>query len=398
MIRVPALLAASTVLFVSSAFEPVSALEWQDFHPYALIGISRDSNPLRLADTEIPLVLGGVDESDTFSTVEAGLDADIDISRQRLALDARIYQDAYDELSEIDHTGGTGQGQWFWNEGGIWSGNVGYRYDQRLRSFANQTVPTKDLRTENRRFAAISRAIGPGLRLELRGSSADVAYEVAEQIDLQRSVGAVVLSYTTAAENSIDFTLETVAGDFNNNPLNDYDQQNATATLGWRVTDRSRLSLDAGYSQRTYDNPDRPDYSGLVGRLTFTTLSATENGLNASIWRDISSLGDEIANYAVVQGVSVEPVWQLTRGVSLRFNASYENRDFRGTRSSILVPGINDDDREDRVSAAGLAIEWTVTRLIQFTFSYATERRDSNRELEEYDDDVIGVQLRVGLD
>jgi len=99
----------------------------------------------------------------------------------------------------------------------------------------------------------------------------------------------------------------------------------------------------------------------------------------------LSNLGDEIAEYAVVDGVSIEPIWYLTEKVNLRVEASYENRNFQVDPFK--------SDRQDDVGAAGAFVDWEIARNIKLSAGIDSERRSSTRALQDYDFNRFQIQV-----
>ena len=64
-----------------------------------------------------------------------------------------MYRISHQTYDQNDYTGGHADATWKWSGGKGAVGNLGYMYDRRLRSFANQLVRRRDLRTENKIFA-----------------------------------------------------------------------------------------------------------------------------------------------------------------------------------------------------------------------------------------------------
>ena len=109
------------------------------------------------------------------------------------------------------------------------------------------------------------------------------------------------------------------------------------------------------------------------------------NTVRAEAYRDLSNLGDEVAEYAVVNGVSIEPSWTLTETVNLRVNASYETRDFRVDQL--------ESDREDDVYTAGAFVDWDINRNIALSLGVDGQRRSSTRELQDFEFNRFQVQI-----
>jgi opacity protein-like surface antigen len=122
--------------------------------------------------------------------------------------------------------------------------------------------------------------------------------------------------------------------------------------------------------------------------------------VTSEVWRDISSLGDEIATYAIVNGISIEPQWAITPKTLLKAFAGYEQRDFSGSRE-LPDGGLGnlplDSDRVDDVYTYIVGAEWKIRDNVILSFEYNAGNRNSTRELQDYDYQAIQGQLRVGL-
>lgn len=377
------------------AWAQENASSARGFNPYAGAGIIYDSNLLRLSSDEKDRLDG--DASDYYATVEAGVDAEFDFSRQEFVVDGRIFHNKYDHFDDLDHTGGHGLLAWRWQWRPLWSGDVGYVYDRRLRDFSNQiaVIPVKDMRTENRGFASVERSLGSGFELELGASVADVEFDETRSLDIDRETYKIGVVYETLRDTLIGVQTEYVDGDFKDGGARDYEEYAAHATLNWQVTKRSKLDAEAGFTKRDYSNSERPDFDGFTGQAKLVNRGAGKNKWTLSVWRKISSLGDEVANYAVIDGVSVEPEWRIGRSSALRLFAAYERRDFKGLRS-IDAADIELDSRNDDIYTASVWYDFGIAEIVTLSLGYSAEKRDSNRDLAEYDFNRVEFRVRVG--
>ena len=123
----------------------------QAMGPYVAAAASYDSNLFRLSsDAEAERLLGTTQLSDTFYTVEAGLDGEFDVSQQNFVIDGYVYRNLYDRYSFNDYTGAEVDLTWNWKVAERWEGELGYLYDRGLQDYANQRNDIKNIRTRNK--------------------------------------------------------------------------------------------------------------------------------------------------------------------------------------------------------------------------------------------------------
>lgn len=385
-------ISAALLLPVSHAQSLEEATDnWLDvvrtFQPYAALGWTTDSNLLRNPDNLN-------DDSDQYLTLEAGVDARFDVSRQRFLVDGRIFRNSYDRFSEFDYTGGDGRLRWNWAAGKLWEGTLGYTYTRRLRDFANELVPQRDILNRHRVFGSANRWVTNRWRVGASTEWADVSFTESEQLDKNVLGFGAIADYVSVAGNVIGLETGFAATDFSANRA-DYDDFNVGPRLDWRLSSKTRIRASAGYKSRTHDMRDERDFDGFVARVRTTWAATGKTTILAEAWRDISNLDDEIANFAVVQGISVEPIWNITAKTSLQALASFERRDFQGGDDDDLA--VVFDDRVDDVAAFGVGVNWQARRSIALSLGYRAESRDSNRELREYDFQSFEARINVGL-
>lgn len=354
--------------------------------PYAALAWSHDSNLLRN-----PAGLG--DESDQYLTLEAGLNSRLDVSRQRFLIDARVFRNSYDRFDQFDYTGGDGRLLWRWAAGRLWEGDLGYRYVRRLRDFGNELIATKDISDRHRIFGSARRWLTPRWRIGVNSAWSDISFSESARLDKNIYDYGAHVDYVSLSGNVAGLAADYAESRFSNRDDRDYEDLSFGPFLDWGLTAKTRILANAGYKSRTHDVLDERDFDGFVGRLAADWQATGKTTIRAAVWRDISNLDDEIANFAVVQGVSVEPVWNITAKTSLTALASYEQRDFQGGDDI----DFDVSERTDDVTAFGLGLNWQPRRRIGLSLDYRSETRDSNRRLREYDYDFFEVRVNVGL-
>jgi hypothetical protein len=101
------------------------------------------------------------------------------------------------------------------------------------------------------------------------------------------------------------------------------------------------------------------------------------------LYRDLSNLGDEVLDFAEITGLEVEPRWQVREGLDVRLMVGYEKRDFNPDPEAELI-GL-DPDRDDDVFTGGAYLDWQFMRVFKLSVGADMEKRDSTRELQDFD-------------
>lgn len=395
--------AGAQVPFAQDPFEEDDRVTIEDDAPpfslnaYALAGYLFDSNPLRQSQAEIDAL--GLDGEDQIGNVAAGINTRYRISRQVLSFDARLGRFEYSDLDGLDHLAARIQARWNWRNGEYWSGDVGARYNRRLRDFANQLQPVIEIREEARLFGSVSRSLGSGWAIDLSGSTADVQFEETEALDLTRNTGELAVTYETALRSRFGVSARVVGGTFDSSNFRNFTETNVAALFTWPMSALTTFDARIGFTERDHRNPDRPDFNGVAGIVSLTRTAARENRFRLDLYRRPSNLGDEIANYALVEGISVTPQWSLSETLVLRLNAHVERRDFRALRDPTGVdPTVEElSPREDEIVGGGIWLDWNLIGRFSVVAGFETEDRSSNRDSEEFDYELLTLQLRADL-
>ncbi|MFO1468542.1 MAG: outer membrane beta-barrel protein [Steroidobacteraceae bacterium] len=352
-------------------------------NPYATVQYGYDSNVLRL-DSDVQSPESG---SDQYTLLAAGFDTDVQLSQQRFELNARVSRQNFRRFDDLDYTGSKVAAIWHWSLGTASTGTLGYRHLRALRDFANQfnTTRVKDIRSEDHIIASGDVDVASHWRVGARTDLGSTTLKVSPGLDVQRVIAGTTVSYVSTAGNTVGLDLQLNRSDFYHNNAANFTETAFGPVMTWQLTASSQLVANLDYSSRNYQDAARPSYHDVTGRVTLKVADAGNAQVNATVWRDLSNLGDEVADYALIHGIGVEPRWQITPRLELRLNASYENRDFK------VSP--KDQGRKDKVWTAGAFGEWAIGRNIKLSLGVQGERRSSTRALQDYH--VGAFQLQV---
>ncbi len=344
-------------------------------NPYVSAQYTNDSNVLRLDDIQ-PVE----NRADQYVTLAAGFNTEIKSGQQQYQLLGEFNSTNYNHHSEIDYNGGKAAAIWHWSANELTTGSLGYRYSRTLRNFENELAPRRDfdVRTENRVFASGDRDLPGNWKLGARGDFAEVTYNHTTSLDIHRSTGGLSLGYNSNAGNIWGVDLEYIDGSYTNVPKQDFKEYTIGPTLEWKFTVRTQLNGKIGYTARDNASAARPPYSAVTGRFALTIADAGRGSLIATAWRELSTFGDEIAEYAVVNGLSLEPAWTLSNGITIRLKGSYENRDY------VVVTG-PEPDRLDDVGLVSGYLDWPIGRHFKITGGISRGRRSSTRLYQDYE-------------
>jgi hypothetical protein len=167
------------------------------------------------------------------------------------------------------------------------------------------------------------------------------------------------------------------------------------ANARWRWSRKTLVRANAGYMVRTYETADERNFSGPVGSIRAIWDATGKTRLEFAVWQEISNLGDEVPNYAIIDGISLEPKWQATAKTAFRGVASYERRDFQRVPEgalSLMLP-----ERIDKVGALGIWLDWQPRRNVSLAVGVNVESRNSTESVWDYDDQNVQARFSIGL-
>lgn len=396
---------AGAALITASCLAPAARADFSDvlrtLRPYAEVGFSHDSNLFRLPDLGAgQQIFGEENLSDDYSTLTVGFDGELERSEQRLTLNGRVFRNGYSRFDQVDYTGGNANVLLNWTAGDLWSGEVGAQYDRRLRDFANQITPRVDLSDRGRLLLGVGRRLSDRIRLAVNANYTDVEFDEEQRLDLNRTTFGLELTFSSRADNSVSLMTEHLDVEYlglSASGVNlDYSELRLGPTGDWEINDGLRLRAVFAALQRQYDATRELDFEGLTGRVTATWRRRNEGRLDAYVWRELSTLGDEIANYAVIEGIGIEPSWQVGSRTRLGFVFSYQQRDFKG-EPALMPIGLDLESRTDDIASAAFTVDWTPLRNASFSLHIGTEDRDSTQTAKDYQSEIVALTVKVGF-
>jgi exopolysaccharide biosynthesis operon protein EpsL len=354
------------------------------FDPYAYARVRYDSNLFRRNSNE---------QSETIGYLGAGVNADLKLSRQHLLLDAVVARAEYDSYDQLDHTRIDGTGTWAWQVGNLWSGNLGYRYQDQLTSFNERLVTDKDMRTTQTGFLDAGYQIHPDWRLVAGAELRDVSYQERKRLERDASQGSLEVQYRNTLNTRVG-----VRGRYTKNDLkdeniggiridNDYDETEISGVFYWEGTAKSALEARLGFVDVSYNDLDDRDFKGVSYRAIYHWVHSEKTKVDIEAWRETSSLSDEITEYVLTQGISISPSWSVTHKISLQGKLLYNNDDFKARND--IITALGGQRRDDDTWLFRVTANWDPRKYLRLSVGYTREDRDSSIDARDFDTDQV---------
>jgi hypothetical protein len=377
-------------LAVSSVGSAFAAVE--KFDPYVFTKVLYDSNVFRRSSDEV---------SDTIWHIAAGFESDIKLSRQHLIFELDLDRSLYRANDQLDNTKIEGLAAWEWQVGNLWSGNLGYDYDKRMASFTERFLPIRDMRTTQVLFLDGGYQIHPDWRLIAGINTTDVSYEERTRLDRDSNSGLLEVQYQNTLNTRVGLQGKFSSYELNDTEIggatisNDYDVTSLSGVFYWEGSAKSALELVLGFTDVSYDELNDRDFDGISGRLIYHWIISAKTKLDIDLWREPSSLNDEIQDYVLSSGVSIKPVWSATSKIKVRAKLAYENDDFKA-RNNVL-DALGEQRRDDDNLIFAITGNWEPRRYLDVSVGYRYHDRDSTIDVRDFTDHQVDAKLQLNF-
>ncbi|MEO5702659.1 MAG: XrtB/PEP-CTERM-associated polysaccharide biosynthesis outer membrane protein EpsL [Gammaproteobacteria bacterium] len=378
-----------------------SAAEGDTFQPHISASTTYDDNIFRLSDdlgdAETIAAIGTTDRSDTIYRVEAGLDADLRFSRQRLLLGIGIERNSFTRFDFLNFTGTNANATLQWEVGNHWNGDAGFTYRETLSSFGLLQSRVRDQQVRRTQFVNANYEIGSGLELHGGLEGFDLRRDVLSDRNRDENTSKIGVRYTSRADNFVDLEARFTEGDIGDTgPVdNDFEQSEINAEVDYSRS-KSHINGSIGYVQRDQNDSAFRDFDGFTGRVIYDWSVTAKTLISFSAFRRVLSTEDLVSSYTVTRGVSITPSWSPTEKTIVQGRLSHERFNFEGAGTSALpgAPGAT-DNREDTLRIASISLGYSPFRNTLMALSYQNEDRRSTTANAGYDDNVVTASVRV---
>jgi exopolysaccharide biosynthesis operon protein EpsL len=367
---------------------PALAMEGDTFRPFVSYTRYYDSNLFRLSDSEIAAASQAFSKTtDQYGVLSAGLKMDMELGRQSVQASASLSQTRYSRYSSQDNDGYGYLLRWSWQLGNHWSGLVGATESQSQSSYSDVSVSfVPNEVTRDHQFASVNWLFHPRWQIGLNVDQSDVSNSAPAQIasDYEDQGMGATLTYLTPKGSRLSGQLRRVDADYPNRVLgvidNSYSQTEYNLLGDWRSTGKLTARGRLGYVQRDYPNVSARSFEGFNGRLSADYSPTGKTVLNLAVYRELGNSDDTNATYSVNTGARLGAAWLATDKLTLRANASFENRDYQGDPGGVIAGTTRNED----TLSGSLSVSYVPMRMATIDLGWQAGSRDSNFSLDEY--------------
>ena len=369
-----------------------------EFVPYGSAQYQHYSNLFEVSGKdEAEAQQGDRQLDDTAWQGKAGVEANLRSGedRQQLQMIAEGRRLLYSHYSDIDHNEYTLSGKLDWKLGAHTDGNLSFRQDRSLASFANLDTSELTLQTERRAQALAGYDVTPRWRGELGGELTDSKLPLPDDPDfrLKEGAGSVAIKYRSNANVTAGLLNEFRDGRYEGSPerRSDYTEFTSQATVDYAVSGLSRLTAKVGGTRRSQDTAQGSGTtSGFTGDLGYLRTISAKTSVDLGVFRRIESFVAG-ASALVSTGFNLGANWSPTPSMTVSSRYEYVNSDF-GTS------GNEDQGRKDHYQTANLELRYLALHWLTLRPFLTYRDRSSSFDSESFDNLMIGAELGVRFD
>ena len=353
--------------------------------------LASDTNLFRVEDEiQIPANAGGSGLEDLYFVANAGIDSDwVLTSKSRIRFDAEILESIYDEYTAVDNTSGNLLARYDFT-GNAFEFYTGYLRVEELVSFENQLTPRIDFRVRQRLFVGLRQRFGLNWSFGAEVAYTDIDFDLARPVE--RNSASADFTYESRQGNTFAIVADYEERESQGANSLGFEEFKVGPEINWDLTADLNLVLEVKYQERDPVDPLLVAFDGPTGE--FDLEWQVSNGVKFSIeaFRRISSLGDQLSNFAIVDGGAFTGEWKASEKLGFKLGVNFELRDFEDEPNVLPIPGL--DVREDDLTYVLAGIEWRPRRSILIDATVKIGDRSSNRALQDFDYENYSIGFR----
>jgi len=348
--------------------------------------------------------LPGRSEDDYINRLSAGIDLRSDAGRQVFNLGLKFDDVRYQRNDDLNYRGGSGVLGWDWQVGSHLLGRVTGIYDRTQASFANYLLFDRDVVETSVYGLELRYRIGSRFALLGAGNvaSGDHSLAVRRDQNFDGETARAGLEYRTPSNNLFALDYRTSRVEFDNVPdfpgvvRRDYDEDAPGVIAKYAFTVKTSLEARAGFLDRNYLDPAARDYSGETWSLSASWEPRVQLQFDIKAAHDLRAYSDAETDYFEVDLLTIAPIWKPTEQLKLTTAFTWEQQDYIG--NGLPIGGLSqplDGARQDDVQSVKVKLDYSPRDMLAFAVTYQLIERDSNRVLREYENSVVGFQLKL---
>jgi exopolysaccharide biosynthesis operon protein EpsL len=339
--------------------------------------VSHDSNLFRQPSSVVRT-------SDTISVAYVGLRIDKQYSLQRFQLDITETILRHEKTTHLDFESLDYRGAWLWQLGTRVTGTLSADRKESLVPFEDVLNPGNNSRNvrvnENRAFTLDAWAFGDWHVL-LGVNQTSQRSDQAPAIDPDfKGVGHEAgLKYAVSSGSSISVLRRSTSGDYVNQSSNSdlgsgYQQDESVLKVHWTASEKSTLSGQLAWLDRTQNGAAQRNFSGLAGDLLYSWTPTGKLRMNVIAKRELVPFQDPSGSYIIENTLSVAPTWSITAKTVAHLRVAHTTSNFAGAATGPVIG----PPRKDKLNLIDMGVSWSPTDRLNFGIYLLHQVRDSN--------------------
>lgn len=391
------------VLFYALSSGTVFAIEsgMIDIRPYVSATTMYDDNIFRFSnESQAKAAFGTTAMGDTMTSLNAGVNVGVRLSRQQLNLGLGLSDNKFDRFKLLDYTGNNASAAWVWQLGNHVNGVLSYTQSESAPGFAEIRSTLKNLRTTTRQMGSINWQFHPSWlafasyeQTQYDNSSID-----SKVLNNDNDAAELGLQYENAALSKVRISLRDSTSSYPNRTgqllqlFGDTNsQRQIISTFGWSPTKLTKVNATISFVELDYPDHSNRNFTGLSQNWTLDYALTTHTDVVFSVFKEVSAVQDVLSTFVESTGFSIRPTWQATSKISLGGSALYQDRAYLG--SSGLIANTS-AERQDQFRNLNMFLNYQMTRKLLLQTNYSAENRTSNVSFYNIKDNTLSATLR----
>lgn len=366
--------------------------EYDPLRPFVSVKQIHEDNLFKSNDTTA--------KKDIISVLNVGVKGDIDVSRQKITLDALFTQSSYEYNDQLDNNSQSVNGNLLWVVGSDWNGVIGLGSKKSLNSFEdNPAIREKIFRTINSASFSANHKLLPRWTVGAGVSAYQLEYDssILDSNNLDFISADLSLVHLTGKFNQIGLKYslsstkfpnrEYIPGDFIDEG---YNIHQLVVTGIWRVSGKNTLTGQVGWEALNNNNLDSRNYSGLYFNLSNIWRISGKTSVNTSLRRDVSPTSTIFATYQTNNVLSFSPNWKFSQKLTFFSNASFSSISLEGDPGFVSNSASVSEDY--RSLSAGL--NYRPTKSLVFNLQVNRNNRLSDNVGRDFEANTASISLK----
>ncbi len=350
-----------------------------------------DSNLFRVEDEiQTPGGADGRGLADVHLSVYGGIDSNWSVTpKGTIRFDAEIIESIYDEYPETDNTSGNVLARYDFR-GRATEFFGGYARVEELVNFENQVTPRIDFRIRQRVFAGIRQKLGLNWSVGVGAGFTDIDFDIATPVE--RNNADFDVTYESRRGSTFAFVADYQKRENAGANSLGFEEFMAGPEIDWEISAALELNVGLKYQERSPNDPTLVKFDGPTGDIELQWSASEAVSFSLAAFHRISSLGDQLSNFAVVDGQSLTGEWKSGPKLVFSLKVNHELRNFEEEPSLMPLPG--QEIREDDLTTVVAGIAWKPRRTMTIDLAAEIGDRSSNRALQDFSYETYTIGFR----